>query len=102
MAYVIPLRVKKTDGTDRGPVALIVILTRDNLARMKEGDPFDLQTINYLPGRDQLDLVIAYEEDESKIHELGKKDDPSELLSWIERGRKHRPGDLAPPRSIRK
>ena len=91
MAYVIPFRVR--GDHERGPQVLIVVLTRDNLERMREGDPFDIQLKAYGQQMDLnrslkgLDIVIAYEEDTQELKRLAALDDLPGILRWIERGR---------------
>ena len=104
MAYIIPV---KTPGSERGEQLLIIVLTKDNLDRMRAGDPFDFQARNLaqqlaLNARvDSLDIVVAYEEDEARIQQFAKENDIEGLLRHIERGRVHRPGDAVPPVSIK-
>jgi len=101
MAYVIPMM---SSAPGRGPLVLIVILTRDNLERMREGDPFDMHLSAYQNQLDlampleNLDLVIAYEEDAALLESIAKRGDMTALLTYIERGREHRPGDAEPPK----
>lgn len=104
MAYVIPINVT---GSERGPVVLVVVLTRDNLDRMKAADPFDVQLRVYGQALDlskrlrDLDVVIAYEEDVRELERLAALRDLPAIIQWIERGRIHRPGDAQPPVSIK-
>lgn len=105
MAFVIPVSIK--DHPERGPQMLLIILSKDNLERMQEGDPFDIQTRAYahqmnLDARiGDLDIVVAYEEDEEAILALAKNSDLAGIIARVERGRVHRPGDAAPPVSVR-
>jgi len=106
MAYIIPIRAKS--GSGRGPTILVVILDRDNLDRMREGDPFDLRTIAYgdhlpldRPIRD-LDIVIAYEEDVEPLLKFKETGDLAGLWRHLERGRRHRTGDVQPPTPLRR
>lgn len=106
MAFVIPVTMK--DHPERGPQLLLIILTKDNLKRMRLGDPFDMQPRAYsnqmnVDGKIRdLDIVIAYEEDEEAIMALAKKNDLAGIMARCERGRVHKPGDAAPPVSVRK
>ena len=106
MAFVIPVNMKSDPA--RGPQLLMIILTKDNLERMKEGDPFDMQTRAYASQMNlsaklgDLDIVVAYEEDEAAIVEMAKNSDLAGIIARVERGRVHRPGDAAPPVSLRK
>jgi len=86
---------------------LVLILERENLDRMRQGDPFDIK-LNTVPilrvdrRIGQLDLVIAYEEDIGTLIAFKERDDIAGLLQWLERGRKHEMGDLLPPRPLRR
>lgn len=87
---------------ERGPLVVVMVLEKDNLARMKQADPFDLNFKNYpvsLTHRliQEVDFVIAYEEDRDQIMKFKKSNDIPGLLLWLERGRKIMPGDLAAP-----
>lgn len=104
MAYAIPFR---TFRKGRGEQALVIILTKENMERMREGDPFDFQprTLASILDLEQplrnLDIVIAYEEDEAMVHSLADRDDLPGLLAYLERGRRHRQGDVGPPVSVK-
>jgi hypothetical protein len=103
MAYVIPVRTKP----GRGPQVLIIVLTKENLERMREGDPFDLQTRAYADQLDldqrvgALDIIVAYEEDPALLDGLARAGDLNGIIQHLERGRKHRPGDATPPVPIK-
>jgi hypothetical protein len=73
---------------------LIVIIQRDNLERMREGDPITLESpsnggIMPIP-KYILDynMLIAYEEDEPKVMDFAKRRDWYGLVAYLERGRK--------------
>lgn len=91
----------------RGPIVLVLILERENLDRMKQADPFDLQLRN-MPGNvhllrrplGDLDVIVAYEEDIGRIMKFKRDRDRNGLMCWIERGRKLLPGEPAPPRVV--
>lgn len=106
MAFVIPVKVQ--GHAERGPQVLLVILTKENLQRMRKGDPFDLQTRAFgqqmnLDGKiGDLDIIVAYEEDEALIMDLAKKGDLQGIIAHLERGRVHKTGDAFPPVSVRK
>jgi hypothetical protein len=97
-----------TTGRERGPCVLVLVIEKENLDRMRKADPADVQLANYTPqtfGRHpirELDIVIAYEEDLAKIKDFAARDDIAGLMTWLERGRVIKPGDLAPPVSLRK
>ncbi len=102
---MIPFELRGQPG--RGPVVLVLILEKENMDRMREADPFDLQ-LRTVPGlsinrpiRD-LDFVIAYEEDVDTIMGFKEKGDLAGLMQWIERGRKHQVGDALPPTPLRR
>ncbi len=90
-------------GSKRGPVVLVMILGMDNLERMKQADPFDV-LVRQMPLSPalkarrvtDLDIVIAYEDDEDAIADFKARNDLAGLIKWLERGRRIRPGDLAP------
>jgi hypothetical protein len=106
MAFVIPVNMKS--DPERGPQLLMIILTKDNLERMKEGDPFDMQTRAYASQMNlsaklgDLDIVVAYEGDEVALTKLAADGDLAGIIARIGRGRVHKPGDAAPPVSLRK
>lgn len=97
---------KYVEKTGRGPVIFIVVLESENLERMKSGDPADLQLLEHLKGPmlnaplKQLDLVIAYESDLGELIRLRNERDFWGIVRWLERGRKVKPGDCAPPLKI--
>lgn len=91
---------------DRGGLVVVLILQRENLERMKGGDPFDLQFSAYRnhwpidrPARD-IDLVIAYEEDQAAVEAFHRRLDMGGLMKYLERGRVYREGDAVPPRKL--
>src|SRR5579862_3647772 len=97
---MITFAFKLPPGAPRGPVVLVVILEMENVERMKRSDPFDilLRTLPLPPDallRD-VDLVMAYEDDEAAIAGFKQRNDIGGLMTWLERGRKIRPGDLTP------
>ena len=93
-------------GSTRGPVVCVIVLDKDNLERMRAGDPFDLQFKAYrqhLPPdllARELDLVIAYEEDPAVVMRFHLAGDLPGLLAYLERGRVVLPGDCAPPQPV--
>ncbi len=89
-------------GGPRGPLVLVIILEIDNLARMQQADPADVKTKQMpLPPAIlarrfvDLDIVIAYEDDTERLADFQARHDLPGLISWLERGRRIRPGDLA-------
>jgi hypothetical protein len=93
----------ETRDSERGPVVVVLILEKENLDRMKEADPFDIQFRDYRGHMNihrpisDLDFVIAYEEDTNKILDFKRSNDIGALLKWLERGRKIVAGDVLPP-----
>lgn len=101
---VIPFMHRKRSGADdRGPVVFVVILERDNVERMGEADPVDIQLRTYgmrLPTArpiGDLDLVICYEKDKSAVLEAHKAGDIEGLMAYLERGRRVLAGEPHPP-----
>jgi hypothetical protein len=73
---------------------LFVVIERDNLERMKQGDPATLESIMkggvLLPPRWYMNfsVLIAYEEDDAELYRHARDGNGLELLQWLERGRK--------------
>lgn len=94
---------KYAEKTGRGPIVWIIVLEPDNLERMKQADPADIQPLMYMQGPmlnapiKQLDLVIAYEEDLDELRKLNAGNDTWGIIRWLERGRKIMKGDLSIP-----
>lgn len=101
---VIPLKSKSDNR--RGPLVFVLILEKENLERMKLGDPLDFKMDvfkNYISPGDKienLDFVIAYEEDKEKLLEFRNKNDFIGLIEYLERGRVIKEGDLDKPKLI--
>src|SRR5215831_3656911 len=98
----IPIQLAR--GGERGPMTLVMIVEKENLDRMKEGDPLDFQPRSLPPGQfnwqraiQELDIIIAYEEDRDAIEGYIRVNDLAGLIAHLERGRRHRPGDARPP-----
>lgn len=77
----------------QGLVGVVLILEPDNLQRMRTADPTDLLLSTLCrpsqtdrPIRD-LALVIAYEEERTRVLEFKERNDFRGLMLWIERGR---------------
>jgi hypothetical protein len=104
---ILPISIPPSLRKGRGPLLIVVILERDNLDRMREGDPADIQFGSFehplLRGKavNDLDLVVAYEEDSQPIKDLISRGDIGAVLKYIERGRVHRDGDALPPIYLR-
>ena len=101
-------RVPPAMKRGRGPVLVVLVIERENLDRMKEGDPFDLQFQAYrghwdidVPLRD-VDLIIAYEETLNTVMAFHQKGDIAGLMKFLERGRRHQHGDAIAPAPLRK
>ncbi len=90
-------------GHARGPLVVVLVVEAENLERMKQADPYDMQFRQYeakMPVERRLrdvDLVIAYEDDTAQIVKFKQENDLAGLMQWLERGRVIRPGDLAAP-----
>jgi hypothetical protein len=103
---VVPFELKT--GAPRGPLVIVLVLEKENLDRMRQGDPFDMKTCDYLRpvmghySAREIDFVIAYEEDTSKILDFAQRKDIAGLMSYLERGRTIIPGDLHRPVPYRK
>jgi hypothetical protein len=101
-------RISESSRGDRGPIVLVIILEKENLDRMREGDPLDMQFAKYrgqLPidcQLKQVDLIMAYEEDLNTIMRFREQQDLVGLLKHLERGRKHMPGDAMPSVPLRR
>jgi len=88
---------------DRGGTIVVLVFEPENLARMKDGDPFDLQFRAYEGHWNvgtrlrEVDLICCYEEDTAAVQHFHKTGDIAGLMKYLERGRKHQPGDATPP-----
>lgn len=101
---VIPIQTK---GGERGPNVLVLVLERENLDRMKAGDPLDFQPRTLPPpfangSMRDLDIIIAYEEQLNAILDFQARYDLVGLMRYIERGRQVQPGDARPPVPLRR
>lgn len=73
---------------------LIIVIESGNLRRMELGDPATLESTNnggvLTPPRWPLNfnVLIAYDTDEKKLHEMAKGD-LADFLRYLERGRKY-------------
>lgn len=73
---------------------LIVILGPDNLARMKEGDPAELQLKQVLLSGIKLvdpTILLCYEEPSRQLNALLQSSDVKGLIEHLQRGWKFRP-----------
>jgi hypothetical protein len=80
-----------------GASFLIVVIEADNLERMKQGDPITLNTEEFggvLSNLDpsKLQMIIAYEQDSTKLQEIAATGDATALINWLSRGYKFIPG----------
>lgn len=105
---MIVIPIQTTGETGRGPLVLVMVLEKENLDRMRDGDPLDFQPRNLGKRLNQfrqvrdLDIIIAYEEDLTKLMDFQRRQDLPGLIAYLERGRVHRPGDALPPTVLRK
>ena len=80
---------------DLQQTVVLIVIERDNLERMKKADPITLESVNNrglleVPRYpNNLNLLIAYEEDEVELYRLARQGGPG-LLLYLERGRKWR------------
>lgn len=101
---VIPIQ---TGGGGHGPMGLVIILEAENLKRMREGDPLDFQPhvlgnhFNMHRSIRDLTIIVAYEEDLKPIMQFQKVNDLVGLMTYLERGRRHEPGDAVSPLPLR-
>ena len=78
---------------ERMQSVLIVVIEKDNLDRMRTGDPATLESLQsggvLVPPMFPLNLsmLIFYEEDDVELYTKAQGD-PLEFLRWLERGRK--------------
>jgi hypothetical protein len=81
---------------------LILVLEKENWARLRLADPIDLKTDDYfVPQMNAtgIELLIAYEEDREKLQAL-LKEGVAEAVKYLERGRTVYDGEVVPPRRI--
>jgi hypothetical protein len=74
--------------------ALIVVLGPDNLERMKEGDPAEVQLSQIRgAGKDLVDpaILLCYEEPSPALNQLIQRGNLSAILKHLQRGWKFRP-----------
>lgn len=89
---VVPL---STSDKKRGPFVLLIIIEKENLDRMKAGDPADFQPAaltkqfsrRYIS---DLDIVIAYENNMGAVNDFLLRDDIPGLIEYLQRGRSTR------------
>jgi hypothetical protein len=78
---------------------LCIVLEKDNLDRMRAGDPVTLESCNgggLLPVPrypEHLSILVAYLEDSTEFYEIARKNpgNPMSLLSYLEKKRQWRP-----------
>lgn len=92
-------------GSGRGPLVVVLVLEMENVERMKQADPFDLGLRGLSPPArykaSDVDLVIAYEDDRSRLRKFQQDQDIAGFIRWLERGRRIRSvNDVGPPRPI--
>jgi hypothetical protein len=77
---------------------LVMIIEKDNLDRMRVGDPITLES-RAMGGHvmpkvrypENLSLLVAYEEDDVELYKLARNGDMLALLRYLERGRTWKP-----------
>jgi hypothetical protein len=80
---------------------LVLVLERENLVRLQQADPIDLNTAMYFIksfGANDVELLIAYEEDTAKLAEFQQRGDLAGLIQYLERGRTVYDGEVQPPK----
>jgi hypothetical protein len=77
---------------------LIVVIEKDNMERMKGGDPLTLECASkggsitkQLRFPSNLNLLIAYEEDDVMLYKLLAEGDGRKIVAYLERNRKFDP-----------
>jgi hypothetical protein len=76
---------------------LFVVITPDNLKRLKQADPITLESqkrggmLTFKYGNN-LSILVAYEEDEEAMKAMAAKS-PIEFLAYLERGRTWNPSE---------
>lgn len=77
---------------------LLIVIERDNLERIRNADPISLESKNRggmmpVPKHPEaFSLLIAYEDDQVELYRRVREGSASDLLRWLERGRKFIPG----------
>ncbi len=99
------------EDSGRGPVVLVFVLERENMARMTKGDPFDMWVKRMARASDQaaaalnfrravdLDIVVACEDPEGikTVGELVAQRDMAGVMKFLERGRTLYAGEPSDP-----
>jgi len=91
---LIALNIPTTQQT-----VIAVVLEKDNLARMQEGDPVTLESVNgggILPVPrypHNTSILIAYLEDTKELYDIAQKtgNNPLAMLAYLEKKRQWRP-----------
>ena len=87
--FVLPI---KTEGHKRD--ALIIVLGPENLERMKQGDPAELQLKQLRQaGKELVDpaILLCYEEPSPTLNRLIQGGDITAVIKYLQRGWKYRP-----------
>lgn len=74
--------------------ALIVVFFKENLERMKGGDPAELSLKQIADAGKNLvkpAIMICYEEDEKKFTQIANRGNLKSLIEYLQRGWKFRP-----------
>lgn len=73
---------------------LVVVIEKDNLSRMEQGDPITLNPkhkggcIDFIQNPSNLRVLIAYEADSGKAYEFLQRNDRQGLINYLMRGYK--------------
>lgn len=74
---------------------IIIILERENLARMKAADPVTLEPVQYggvlqkIGHPHSVRIVIAYEDPADSVYEIARTGDGQRLFEYVMRGYKY-------------
>jgi hypothetical protein len=105
---MIGIPIQTNGGGHRGPLVLVMVLEKENLDRMRQGDPLDFQPrlmgqrLNPTRSIRDLDIIIAYEEDLGPIMEFQRTNNLMGLIAYIQRGSRQQPEDGTPPVPLRR
>ena len=92
----------QTEDRLSGQSLVVVVIERDNLKRMDQGDPITLRTrkmggsLEVVEHPDNLQLIIAFENDSGPVYEFMQRQDGVGLLRYLMRGFEIRSTDTVP------
>jgi len=85
---------------------LILVLDDENVGRMKDADPVDLDVLKYFVAArakfpvSKFELLICYEKDIAPLVEMQRRNDLKGIFDWLQRGRKLTVDDCHEPTSL--